>query len=157
MAQIAENDFTIQMLLACPFSKENEDTQRGYWIAGAVTAHSGMNLDRESELCTQEFIDGWAWGNAFELRQGLKKQIQQHSTRPTYKELLEALEGMCLQYLTYDGDGTRLTHHFMPAGEMALDVLERAGRVRDIGGEIYEWVEGHEYASGGDANDNNPQ
>lgn len=66
---------------------------------------------------------------------------------PTYEELVEALEGLALQYLT-KWDSDTLTHDFMSAGEYALPILERLGSIESIGPAEWRWVEGHENRSG---------
>lgn len=49
----------------------------------------------------------------------------------TIEELVDALEDMCLQYLSRP-DGS-MTHDFMSAGEIALDVLCRLGLATETG------------------------
>lgn len=61
--------------------------------------------------------------------------------KPTYEELVEALEGMCLQYLDWEGV---FDHSFMCAGEHALDVLHRFSKVETKDEVTYTWVSGHE-------------
>ena len=50
---------------------------------------------------------------------------------------LDALEEMVAQYCRVDG---KLNHQFMYAGEEAFSVLEDAGRLRHVGGGVYEFV-----------------
>lgn len=71
--------------------------------------------------------------------------------KPTYEELVEALESMALQYLTYV-DGS-LTHNFRNAGEEALPLLERLGIVEPLPDTIgyWQWVEGHKYRAFADS------
>lgn len=61
-------------------------------------------------------------------------------SKPTYKEIVSALELMCLQYLSDEyGD---LDHEHMSAGEHCMDCLERLGLVKgnrfDEDSEYYE-------------------
>jgi hypothetical protein len=65
--------------------------------------------------------------------------------KPTYDELVEALELMALQYLT-EPDGS-LFHDFMSAGEAALPALERLGILETLpeSSVIWRWVEGHRF------------
>jgi len=48
--------------------------------------------------------------------------------------LIDALCGMCEQYLSKTEDGGWMHHDFMSAGEYALTILEQAGLVEDVGG-----------------------
>jgi hypothetical protein len=56
-------------------------------------------------------------------------------SRPTYREVTEALVSMCEQYLDHcmptRRDGRDLCHAFMSAGEEATDVLVRLGLATD--------------------------
>ncbi len=60
--------------------------------------------------------------------------------KPTYEELVEALEEMALQYLT-DVTDQYMTHSFMVAGENCLDILARLGKIRSVDNVAYTWVE----------------
>lgn len=63
----------------------------------------------------------------------------QKAKRPTYEELVEALEEMASQYLTH-ATGEYMTHGFMFAGELCLDVLERLGKVKGADKIVYAWI-----------------
>ena len=60
--------------------------------------------------------------------------------KPAYEDILDALEGMALQYLS-DVDGNIMTHDFMIAGENCLDVLQRLGKVKSDDGVSYTFVD----------------
>ncbi len=48
--------------------------------------------------------------------------------------MLDALCGMCEQYLSKAEDSEWMHHDFMSAGEYAFKVLEQAGMVEEVGG-----------------------